>query len=401
MGALAITAAITLGALGIGYIASNLGSGSRDGGGNIAQSNSDYDSRPSSYVPAIERVKNRASSLDMVADGNKGKIGDMDPDAVLPKKEEPKDEKSAEASAEAPAAEQPAGDNMSQQMGQKLLGGSYGALSSSTSGGMNSKYSAGKVGFNGVMGSFQKPSFKSGQLSAMRQSASAKPTAARASRASYGKGARNQAKGIGASLARKTGLSSADGARGAVDQAWEGQTGSGDAGTSAGGTGVGGSSLDGGGVVTSPSLDNTPSNISTGSTGTSSIGTTSVADVTPWHKMVVIAGILLAVANIILLIEAIFANVAWFGKAIAAMLNGVVLALAAMVTIMGVMLMTTFGQKVTGGILTLSGAATCVSAAMALGGDTSAGLTNAAKNTMYIASAIGLIGSVMAGVMKK
>lgn len=391
MGALAVTAAITLGALGIGYIASNLGSKTPDGSGNVAQSNSDYDSRPSNYVPAIERVKNRASSLDMVADANKSKIGDVDPDAILPKKEEAKEEKPV-ASADA-AAEQPAGDNMSQQMGQKLLGGNYGALSSSTSGGMNSKYSAGKVGFNGVMGSFQKPSFKSGQLSAMRQTSGTKPVAARQTRASYGKGARNQAKGIGGSLARKTGLSSADGARGALDQAWEGQTGTGDAGTSAGGTGVGGSSLDGGGVVTSPSLDNTPSNISTGSTGTSSIGTTTTADVTPWHKMVMMTSILLLVANILLILEAIFSNTQ-FLKGIAAILNGFVMIIGAMVTVMGVMMMTTFGQKLGGGILTASGAMTMVAAGMAMAGKA----TNMVTVGLAIASSIG---SIMAMKMSK
>ncbi len=378
---------------------------------------------PDNYVPAILRdTKNQGSSLEMFKDTNKGAVS-------MDENEAAKDE-SADASKDKPApAEKTAADanapapgqgNMEQEMMAKMAGGFGGGLSTSMGsgdakvsgmGGFGNKFNSGAVGkqsaFGNIGSSFQtSPKFdQRRKLLAMSTSKRPVFSSAKGGKSGpFGKGSYAQAKGLRAT--QKTGMgSSADQQRSTQDKAWEGATADG---TAAGGAGVT-AGQGGSGIVTSPSLDNTNTS-GGGGTQTDPVmnDTPTATDVSPWAglpqkamMLIMLSAMLSAIGGWVvqlgqkLMAVPYTASIGAFVYGIGILICTIALAVAAMAIMIGVKLMSTYGQSMLGGIYTLGGGVATAAAIMAMTGASIGPITPLWMAA--IAGILGLLGSMAGG----
>ena len=379
---------------------------------------------PDNYVPAILRDnKNQGSSLDMFKDTNKGAVS-------MDENEAAKDE-SADASKDKPApedkkAEDPnaaaagQGGNMEQEMMARMAGGFGGGLSStmgngggkvSNMGGFGNKFNSGEIGkptaFGNIGSGFQtSPKFdQRKKLLAMSSSKRPVFSSAKGKKSGQiGKGAFAQAKGLRAT--QKTGMgSNADQQRSTQDKAWEGSTADGTAGGGAGVTpGEGGS-----GIVTSPSLDNTNTSGGGGNQPDPVINDTPTStDVSPWAglpqkamMLIMLSAMLSAIGGWVvklgkqLMAVPYTASIGAFVYGIGILICTIALAVAAMAIMIGVKLMSTFGQTMLGSIYTLGGGVATTAAIMAMTGANIGPITPLWMSA--IAGILGLLGSMAGG----
>jgi hypothetical protein len=280
---------------------------------------------------------------------------------------------------------------MSQSLMGKLQGANIGSLTSSLGGesnnmsgmgGFGNKFNQGalgaKSGFTAGVGTgFQNmPKFdqRKNKMLAMKAPARALFSKTKgANSAKVGKGAYNQAKGVRGVQKSYTG-SDIDSARSTQDKAWEGTTGDGT--TDATGAGL---SDGGAGVVTSPSLDNASGDTQGGSTDDATTPDVSnPQDVSPWAK-------LLKMAMMAVLLSAVLSMI---GGALIKAGN----TLGAVAILIGVKVMSTYGQKLLGSVYVVGGGVAIAAAGMAMAGKSIGPITPMWMSA--IAGIIGLMGSM-------
>lgn len=414
--ALFVTLAVTGLAVGTGLVVSNLGDKS-------AQTKKAFQSQnigapvggasQGQYVPGMERARRSqsgVSSLAMFAEGNKGKIAGVGDFAVS---EESQRDEEQESDA---AAQEPVAGEMAEQLAGRLIGEQMGGLSSQLGGGSNrfkgwsgrfdnkfgNTFGTKGVGSDGVMGSFQRPTFKKNKLLSMRRPRAISGRRSTISHKGVGKKSLDQAFGV--KKQQKGYTTSIDSAKSTQDKAWEGTTG-GDGGMDTGGGGIGSG---GAGLVTSPSLDNL--NQAVGGDDLNDdfnyiAPTTTPPDASPWAELVKWAGIALMVANLLIVIVSLMSKIAnilmsnpWTWAAGAALkVKAAYVALyvagtlGAGVAAAGVYIMTQYGQTLLGSVYTIAGGVTAVTAFAAL-----AGVKMFCNNMLVLAAVsqvIALIGS--------
>ena len=374
---------------------------------------------PDNYVPAILRdTQNQGSSLDMFKETNKGAVS-MDENAAAEgtadaSKDKPVPEDKAGEEAKAPAPEQ---GNMAQQMMGKLAGGFGGGLSSSMGsgggkvsnmGGFGNKFNTGATGgkssgFGNLGAGFQtSPKFDQ-RKKLLAMNSSKRPVFSNAKGAKggmLGKGAFAQAKGLRSTQKTTAGSTGADGQRSTQDKAWEGSTPDG---TTAGGAGVSGGT-GGSGIVTSPSLDNTSSSGGSGGTTPSDTAITetpTAIDVSPWAGLpqkammyIMLSAMLSVLGAWVIKISEKCGPYAALVRAIGMIICALAMALGAMALMIGVQLMSSFGQGMLGGIYMLGGGVAIAAGVMAMTGKSVGPIT-----PLWMAAIAGILGMLggMAG----
>ncbi|OGR42365.1 MAG: hypothetical protein A2X35_01285 [Elusimicrobia bacterium GWA2_61_42] len=375
------------------------------------------------YVPAILRSQaaNQGSSLDMFKETNKGAGLAMEADpSKAPGK--PAEETPAPAD-EAKNAEQPAPDgNMAQEMMGKLQGGSIGSLSSSMGGGSNkfssmggfgNKFNQGatgaKTGFtSGIGAGFQgMPKFdaRKSKMSAMKPSSRPVLSASSAGKkGKFGTGAFGQAKGM-KTVQQSYGGREVDKMAGTQNKAWEGAT---PEGTTTGGTGV---SDGGAGIMSSPSLDGASAGGGGGDMGVPEEPVIPEAsapiDVSPWAglpqkaMMLIMLSCLLATigAYIISLAKAtaVFVGLGGWLYSIGMIICGLAALVAVMAILVGVQLMSSFGQSAMGGVYVLGGGLAAAGAILAMTGTPGSSMGTTAAMLLAGAAIASLFGSMLGG----
>ncbi|MFA6435293.1 MAG: hypothetical protein WCW52_11415 [Elusimicrobiales bacterium] len=399
------------------------------------------DKTADNYVPAILReTKNQGSSLEMFKDTNKGVISaDGYDDAGYDKNGYDRDGYDKDgydkngldrngASKNAPedkaAAQNPEPVNAGQDMAKKLAGGLAGGLSSSMGGaggqfsnmgGFGNKFNTGATGgqssgFSSLGSGFQtSPKFDQ-RKKLLGMKGSTRPVFSKSKGGKpgvIGKGAFAQAKGVKA-MQQTTVGNSADHQRSTQDKAWEGST---PLGTATGGTGIANKPNGGAGIVTSPSIDNTSGGGHNPINGnptnpTNLAGTTPTSiDVSPWKGLPQMAMMLIMFSALASVIGAMVIDLSYdllppfdaIVYAIGIMICVVAMALAAMAIMIGIKLMSTYGQGMLGSIYTIGGGVAMTAAGMAMGGSmtTIAGIS--ATWMAAIAGILGLLGSMAGG----
>jgi hypothetical protein len=369
-------------------------------------------------VPAILRSQaaNQGSSLDMFKDTNKGALSMEEAAKAAEAKDGAKD-----GAAEDPAAPDPnaqPGDNAGQDMMAKLQGGNMASLTSQLGGGSNkfsnmggfsNKFNQGttgaKTGFSSGIGSgfSAMPKFDSRKGKMLAMKGSARPVfggAKAGKKGSVGAGAFGQAKGMREIQKSFTG-DTADGARSTQDKAWEGTTG--DEAVSAGGAGLG----DGGaGIVTSPSIDNVGDTGGGAGGGTPNEPTvpdaTPPIDVSPWAGLlqqammyIILSAVLSAIGGYLVQIGKTLPK-PWGAilEAIGMILCLAAMALGVMALMMGVQVMSTYGQTLLGSVYIIGGGVAIAAAVMGMTGKSAGPITPMWMSA--IAGVIGLMASMFA-----
>ncbi|HAH32497.1 MAG TPA: hypothetical protein DCL44_09325 [Elusimicrobia bacterium] len=374
---------------------------------------------PDNYVPAILRsqAQHQGSSLDMFKSTNK-KAGLM-----LEEDAERQAEARAAQKAQAAAAtseqpdqsqnqSQPAPSNMAEDVMAKLQGGSLtsslgaGQSKFSGMGGFGNKVGQGafgnKVGFSSVGSGFTAmPKFdQRKKLLAMNKTSRPVFSGAKGGKlGKFGTGSFSQAKGVKATQKSYSGTG-IDSMAHTQNQAWTGSTGEG---TPTGGTGLGAG--DGGaGIVTSPSLDNAGSAGGGGAGGTPDDPTipdvSGNTDVSPWAGLpqkammyIMLSLILSAIASY--LVSAGNTPATFYLKIIGWVLAGVALILGGMALMIGIQLMSSYGQTMLGMIYTIGGGCAMAAAALAFAGSSA---NNGSQLWMSaIAGILSMLGSMMGG----
>ena len=366
---------------------------------------------PDNYVPAILRnTKDQGSSLDMFKEANKGVLGDGSAASG-----------SADASGKTPAAADtaveeakataPEPGNMAQEMMAKLAGGMGGGLSSTMGSGSQGKFTTGfgnkfkpaevsKSGF-GNMGSGFAASPKFDQRKKLlAMTGSKRPvfsTAKGGKSGPIGKGSLAQMKGLRNMQKSSTG-NKADEKRSNQDRAWEGSTPDG----SVGGTGVT-EGQGGSGIMTSPSLDNTPGGGGGGDTPDPATppGNPAKTDESPWAGLPEQAMMLIMLSAALSVVGGILCNMKGVPYVIFVVI-GIILCLIAMALavaaiVIGIRLMTQYGQGMMGTIYTIGGGIALIAAVMAITGNMTMSTSCNALWIAAIAAIIAMLGSMAGG----
>lgn len=409
---LLVTAAIVAVGTGV-YLANN---------GPAPTQNSSFNSfrAPDTYVPAILRsqARNQGSSLEMFKDTNRNAGLSLEEDAA--KKAQEKEAAAAQAG-EQPAQDQnqSAPGDMAQDIMAKLQGA--GSLTSSLGGGDNkfsgmggfaNKFGQGavgpKVGFSGGVGSgFQSmPKFdQRKKLLAMKGSSRPVFSSAQGGKkGKFGKGSLSQAKGVKATQ-KSYGGNNIDSVRSTQDKAWEGSTGEG--GVAATGAGI---SEGGGGLVTSPSIDNGGNSGGGGGVGTPDepvipdpAGKTNVS---PWTSLVTMIMMMILVSAILSVIGAMLIAAAKTPATMWMYTLGMILcviaaALAVMAIVMGIMLISKYGQAMLGTVYTIGGGVALGAAILAMTGVPGAAVAPIVYWLAAAAGILSLIGAMAGGSVGK
>jgi len=361
---------------------------------NADNSNAGYssmgDSKIASYVPKILREQNNESTLDMFREANKGAIK-TEEDTQKVDEEKPK-----EPEEQPPQNQSNLQSNLGFDNKPRLQTDMQFGLSNGVGDGSN-KFSA-LGGFGNQMGKFG-PSVKGdfnkndllsavksatgGKLSAMKSQK--RPVIAQGAKfnsAKGGKRAFDQAKAV-KSMQLAPNYGKADTARYNLDRAWEGGTGGsgsveGGSGTSDGGSGV---------VQTPSSLDNI------GDTG--GINPNTEVPNVPGYKFDTPWASLLQKAMMLLMISALLSGIAgmlaktWIGKIGATIIAAIAAIMAIMVIVIGMKIMSTYGQHKLGMIYVIGGGLALAAAIAAIGG------INFGWNILYsqlLAAAAGILG---------
>ena len=405
-GALAATMAITALAVGAGLIVSNYSSdkskmpGAFDSAG-VKQSPGDRAS--GRYTPAVLRAQQDGSSLDMFKGAN---VGAFDYEEEEAESSGQPEEGTADASAETPDVP----DQTVEEIAGRLIGGGLstelgaGSDRFSGMGGFGNRFGDGMFGskteFNeGLSSMKESPSFSARKkLLAMKARGRTIVPRRRMSRRPGLKGALAQATGVRGAM-KYTGTD-IDSAKSTQDEAWEGMAGEGEPGVPAGGEGV---SSGGAGLVTSPSIDNTPTPIGDIPEQEAPDYTTETdpTDVSPWASAVSTAMTMILLSAVLSAIGAklILAGntpvTAWM-KVIGMILCGIALGLALYAVMLGMQVMSQHGQAMLGTIYTIGGGIAAVAAIAAMTGKVPLGISSLWWSA--IAGIIALLGSMMGGM---
>ncbi|MGC8728030.1 MAG: hypothetical protein ACP5SD_02060 [Elusimicrobiales bacterium] len=323
-----------------------------------------------SYVPKIMREQNNASSLDIFKQATKGIKTEEDvkqPEDVVP--EEPKAQESADPKAidaklgmdNKPRLQTDMQFGLSNSVGTDASGNKFSSL-----GGFGNHM--GKFGPS-VKGDFAKndllKSASGNKLSSMKSQS--RPVIAQGSKfkaTKGGKKALDQAYAI-KSMQMQPNYGKADTARSTMDRAWEGGTGDGSTGLPSGGSGV---SDGGSGIVQTPSTLDGIEDTTTPDYGNQNIKLPNYKFETPWASLVQTAMILLMIAALLAGIVSMVAKIPVYGQIIAAIIAGIAALLAIAVIVIGIKLMTTYGQNKLGMIYVIGGGLALAGAVAAIGG---------------------------------
>lgn len=313
-------------------------------------------------------------------------------------------------------AQNPGQGGMVQQMVGKLQGGSFGALTSSLSGGANkfsnmggigNKFNQGAIGaktgfVSGIGAGFQAvPRYDQlkGKITAMKPSSRPVLTSGKAvKKANFGAGSFGQAKGLRATQQSYTGRE-IDQMAGTQSKAWEGATPdgsvSGGAGISGGGAGNGGA-----GIMSSPSLDSASGGGAGGGMNTPDEPTipdaSSPLNVSPWTDMLSKIMTLVLISAVLSVIGALLrASHHPLLQMIGMMLCLAAAALAVMAIIMAIQVMSSFGQAMLGMVYMIGGGVALAAAVKAMQGNAGEAVAPIVYWLAAAAGAMGLIASML------
>ncbi|MGD9643747.1 MAG: hypothetical protein AB7V08_13530 [Elusimicrobiales bacterium] len=344
------------------------------------------------------RAANNGSSLDLFRQTNQGYGKDAAQDgpsvaAVAGGEAAPTADPQASADQDSAA---PGQENPVQEAMARLQGGEMTSLTSSLGsgsgkfsalGGFGNKFGSGQAGLKpgfttGIGAGFAvMPKFDSRKNKMLAMKGSVRPVLSKSGSGKAGKigpGAFGQAKGI-RDMQKSYAGSSIDAARSTQDKAWEGATSDGEALGGGAGLSEGGG---GAGIVSSPSLDNLSNGVG-GGTPDDAVPPDAMPpiDISPWAGLLSKAMMLIMISAALSAIggmlvkkgRALMSNPATAAMGMMLYMLGMLLAIAAMIMalmaiMIGMQIISAFGQAMLGSVYLLGGGVAMAAAVMAMTG---------------------------------